>query len=156
MNHILKKVDNTLLELWIGILVWNICSALLSVWFVPDKANWLLGLAAGCLLAVGAAFHMWWALDRGLDDAGSAQGYVRRHSLIRYGVIILVMGIVMVTRFANPLAAFLGLMGLKAGAYMQPFIHSRLHGTQETYTAAGEPEDVSADMVNDNSKEVNL
>ncbi len=35
----------------------------------------------------------------------------------------MVMGITMVNGFTNPLAAFLGIMGLKVAAYMQPFTH---------------------------------
>ena len=38
-------------------------------------------------------------------------------------VIVIVMALVMVSGFANPLAAFLGLMGLKVAAYLQPFTH---------------------------------
>ena len=36
----------------------------------------------------------------------------------------------MITDFANPLAAFLGLMGVKAGAYLQPLIR-KLSGYKE-------------------------
>lgn len=39
--------------------------------------------------------------------------------------------VVMLTRAANPLAVFLGIMGLKAAAYLQPFVHRRLHPDKE-------------------------
>ena len=58
---------------------------------------------------------------------GAAQGFIRKHAFIRYAVIVAVFAVVMLTGAANPLAAFLGIMGLKAAAYMQPFIHKRRH-----------------------------
>ena len=74
---------------------------------------------------------MWWSLDRGLDREGAAQGFIRKHAFIRYAVIVGVFAAVMLTGAANPLAAFLGIMGLKAAAYMQPFIHKRRHPETE-------------------------
>lgn len=67
----------------------------------------------------------------GLDRGGAAQGYIRKTAFIRYAVIVVVFAVVMLTRAANPLAVFLGIMGLKAAAYLQPFVHRRLHPDKE-------------------------
>ena len=67
---------------------------------------------------------MYHSLDRALDlDAGSASKKIQVQSIIRYVFIVIIMGITMVNGYTNPLAAFLGIMGLKVAAYLQPFTH---------------------------------
>ena len=118
------KMDRTLLELSVGSMLWGILCQLTIVWFVKDKAGYSLGLWLGVLLAVAAGTHMWWSLDRSLDFMqDTAVKMVTKHYMIRYLVIVVVMGLIMISDFANPLSAFLGLMGLKVSAYIQPFTH---------------------------------
>lgn len=122
-----QKPDRTLLELSIGIIVWGALCQLAGVWFVADKTGYSLGLWMGTLLAVAAGVHMWWSLDRALDFAQDmAVKLMMKHNIIRYVAIVAVMAGIMVSGFANPLAAFLGLMGLKVAAYLQPFTHKVL------------------------------
>ena len=122
-----KKPDRTLLELSIGIVVWCLLCQVAGIWFVSDKAGYSLGLWMGTLLAVAAGVHMWWALDRALDFArDTAVKMMTKHNILRYLVITAVLALIMVSGIANPLAAFLGLMGLKVAAYMQPFTHKVL------------------------------
>ena len=45
--------------------------------------------------------------------------------MIRYFVVIIVFGILMITRIGNPLAAFVGVMGLKVSAYVQPMLSKK-------------------------------
>ena len=107
-----------------GSMLWGILCQLTIVWFVKDKAGYSLGLWLGVLLAVAAGTHMWWSLDRSLDFMqDTAVKMVTKHNMIRYLVIVVVMGLIMISDFANPLSAFLGLMGLKVSAYIQPFTH---------------------------------
>lgn len=117
-------IDKILLELSVGILFWGIICQAAGVWFVKDKAGYSIGLWMGVLLAVAAGIHMWWALDRSLDyGQDTAVKMITKHNIIRYLVIVAVMALIMVSGFANPLSAFLGLMGLKVAAYLQPFTH---------------------------------
>ena len=44
-------------------------------------------------------------------------------NLIRYGCIVIVFMIVLLTDVLNPLITFMGLMSLKVAAYLQPFTH---------------------------------
>lgn len=125
MKDMRKRVNETVRELWTGILIWGVLCQVIPVWFLEDRLGYSLGLWTGILLAAGCAFHMWRALDRGLDNEGNAESYVRKQALLRYAVILVVFAVLMLTGKANPLAAFLGIMGLKAAAYMQPFLHKR-------------------------------
>lgn len=83
-------------------------------------------------MAALAAYHMWRTLDRALDLEESAARVIQKNSILRYAVIVVVLGIIMVTEVCNPLAAFLGLMGLKVSAYLQPFTH-RLRSSKKKH-----------------------
>ena len=86
-----KKLNGTLREMWIGIIVWGALCGLITVWFVKDKIGCALGLLPGCLLAKSA---------------------------IRYGLLVLVFAFITATDFASPLTASLGVMGLKIAAIL--------------------------------------
>lgn len=122
----IKKIDETLLELIMGILLFGIICQLVGVWFVKEALKYTIGLWLGILLAVLSGIHMWWSLDRNLtinaDNEKGAQAYSTRANLIRYFVIVIVFLIICLTDFSYPLAAFLGIMGLKIGAYLQPLM----------------------------------
>ena len=118
------RIDRTLLELSIGSVIWGIACQLTIVWFVQDKADYSLGLWLGVILAVAAGVHMWWSLDRALDFMqDAAVKMMTKYNILRYLVIVVVMAAIMMSGFANPLSAFLWLMGLKVAAYIQPFTH---------------------------------
>lgn len=118
-----KKMDPTLLELWIGILAYGILFETVLLFFSREPA-YGAGLWIGVFLALAGAFHMWWSLDRGLDlpekDAVKSMG---TQNIIRYVILVIVMGILMCTDFANPIFAFCGYMGMKVSAYLNPLIH---------------------------------
>lgn len=120
----MKKINETLLQLLMGILIFEIVCQLIGMWFVPDKLKYTVGLWIGAILACLSACHMWWSLDRNLsinaDNEKGATAFATRANMIRYVVILLVFLILCLTTVAYPLAAFLGIMGLKIGAYLTP------------------------------------
>lgn len=73
-------------------------------------------------LAMAGIWHMWKVLDTALELGDGAQKYATSKNLLRYAVVLVVFAVLMLTHFADPLAAFAGLMGMKASAYLQPFI----------------------------------
>lgn len=118
------KSNLTLLEMWVGIVLFLIVCQMSIVWFVSDKLNFSIGLWLGGCMAILATLHLSISLERALDfDEGGAKKHMVIQNLVRYFVLIIFLGILMITDFANPLAAFLGIMGIKIGAYLQPFIH---------------------------------
>lgn len=120
----IKNINETLLELLTGILVLGLACQAVFVWFVQDKVSYSMGLWIGVFAAAGMAVHMWRTLDISLDlgEVGATKE-IRKQSLLRYGVVLILLGALMVTKAASPLAAFLGVMTLKAAAYLQPFLH---------------------------------
>lgn len=119
----LKKIDATLAELGGGIILFGLFCQVTVVWFIRDKAGFSLGLWLGVLAALGCAVHMWYSINRYLDYGIDAPRAAIRDNLLRYAVIVVVMGLVMVTGIVPPLAFFGGLMGLKAAAYLRPLTH---------------------------------
>ncbi len=118
-----NSINETLKELLIGIIVYGILIEAVFIWFVKEKLYFTCGLWVGVLLAVLAALHMWKSLDTGMDLGEKASKYVVTQNLVRYGVIVIAFGVLCIWDFGNPIAAFAGIMGLKAGAYLQPFTH---------------------------------
>ena len=131
MNKKTKKIDETLLGLLIGIIIFAVISQIAGMFFVKSMLMYTIGLWIGIILALACAYHMWWSLDRNLslnaDNEGAARAFAIKQSMIRYVVILLVFLVICITDFAYPLSAFLGIMGLKVGAYLQPVINRLLH-----------------------------
>ena len=124
MKELIKKISKTLKELLIGILFYGIIVEVIGICFIGDKVYFSIGLWFGVFLAMAAAIHMWWGLDKALDlDAENARKKMTAYSMFRYLAIIVVMAIVMITQIANPLVAVFGVFALKFGAYLQPLMH---------------------------------
>lgn len=122
-----RKINETLLELMVGIFLWGVLWQAAGIWFVSDKMGCSLGLWLGVLTALLCAVHMYRSLDRALDlSEKDAQKYMMSRSMMRYGLIIVVLLTLMVTEAGNPLCCFLGVMGLKAAAYLQPLLHKAM------------------------------
>ena len=129
------KNNTILIEMWTGSVLFGVLCQISIVWFVKDKAGFSIGLWFGVLAALLTILHLSISLDKALDlgEAGAKKHMVIQN-LVRYFVLIVFLSLLMITDFANPLAAFLGLMGVKAGAYLQPFVHmaySRIKNKKE-------------------------
>ncbi len=117
-----KKIDPTLFELCLGIVLYGIVFQLVLLFFFREF-SYSAGLWIGIILAVAGSIHMWWSLNRGLDQAArGAARTVGANSLIRYFVLVVIMIGLIYTDFANPIFAFCGYMGMKVSAYMNPWM----------------------------------
>lgn len=124
----LKEINTALPGLLLGIFLFGVLCQAAGLFFVPDKADYSIGLWAGVLTAVFMAFHMAVSLNSAVerDEKGARAGATRQY-LIRYCIIVLILAALMVTGAGSPLAAFLGIMGLKVSAYMQPALARLFH-----------------------------
>lgn len=144
MKEKIIRINRTLFELEVGILIFGaVCQ--LFVFLTKDKAGYSLGLWLGILTAAVGAFHMWWSLDRALDfPEKEAVKSLSTHNILRYGFIVVVFTLIAISGRANPLAAFLGIMGLKASAYMHFItqkVSRKIYGEEEIPAPAKEPVD---------------
>ncbi len=156
----LKKRNRTLLEMHIGMAAFGLLCQAVGIWFVGNKVIYSLSLWLGILLAGLAAVHMYRSLDRSLDQGDRAVKLIFRDYLIRYVLFAAILFMIIVTGKLNPLAVFLGYMGLKVSALIQPFTHRLCNrifhetdpvpepipedGPEERTVLSGETEDLPA------------
>lgn len=119
----LRRINRAVFELYVGIVFIGLLCQLIGMWFVQDKVLYTIALWLGIVLALVTVLHMYRTLDKALDMGADATKIVTKANLIRYGCIVIVFGIVLITEVLNPLITFMGLMSLKVAAYLQPFTH---------------------------------
>lgn len=132
MNRFSVEDDtNTLKEVWVGIIIYGCICELAGVFFVKAKSYYSLGIVAGTITALAYIYHMLWSLEQSIDQGEEfATKYMRKQNVIRYLVLVVLMLVFVYTNLLNPLSWFLGLMGVKAAAYLQPFTHKLLLGKE--------------------------
>lgn len=122
------RFSETVVEMWIGELIFGLVCELAGVWFVKDKIGCSIGLWLGIILSIFCTWHMYYSIDRSLSftnekDAGK---YLGSRYLIRYFAIIALIVVLYFTGIGDVFTAFLGYLGMKPAAYIQPFIHKLL------------------------------
>lgn len=132
----LKQINSALPGLLLGIILFGAVCQVAGCFFATDKADYSIGLWIGVLTAALMAFHMAFSLNIAVEmDEKGAQTSATRHNIIRYIAVVIILGSLMVTRIGNPLAAFLGVMGLKASAYLQPLFNKLSQNRNEDKTS---------------------
>ena len=121
----LRRFNEALPGLLLGILSYGLLIQITGVWFVEDKLRYSTGLWIGIALAAGMAVHMAMVIEE-IVNQGKGRAIVTAKSILRYVVVVIVFFVMMKFQLGNLITAFLGIMGLKAAAYMQPFIHKRI------------------------------
>lgn len=120
-----KRINAVLSELLCGIIFYGIVVQLAGVWFVADKLRYTSGLWIGIVLSAGMAVHMAVVLndaaDIGVEEP--ARKKVAIQSVLRYLVVVIVFFVTAQWKLGNLITLFIGVMGLKAGAYLQPLTH---------------------------------
>ena len=113
------------MEMWIVIMIWVCLCELIGVWFVQGRWAYTTGLILGAVLSCAGAYHMWYMLDKSLGtaDEKKAARMVGSGYAIRYALLIALVLILYFTGFGSPFTAFLGYIGMKPAAYLQPSIH---------------------------------
>ena len=118
----LKRINDALPGLVLGILVYGVVVELSGVWFVADKLRFTSGLAIGIALACGIAINMAMVLKDAADMYGETKAQARMiaRSGLRYIIVAVVFFVIAKWNIGNYIAAFLGVLGLKVSAYLQP------------------------------------
>lgn len=124
LKNWLNGLSDVLPDLLIGILLYGVVCEAVGLIFVKDRLFYSIGLLIGILCAMGMAVHMAWSLNRALDlgESGAVKK-MQLHNLLRYGIVVVVIFALWLSGIGNPVVAFLGIMGLKVAAYLQPFTH---------------------------------
>ena len=123
MINRLKEMNRALLELDLGIIFCGMVCQLAGIWLARHKGLYSISLCLGILLALLGTWHMFGTLNRALDLGDGAARVMVTGSMLRYAVLAIILGIVMITDVLNPLIVYLGYMMMKVAAYLQPFTH---------------------------------
>lgn len=123
-----RRLNQALPELLLGIFLYGIVIQLAGVWFVEDKVRYSSGLWIGIFTAMGMAYHIAKVIAEMVvyQDEAKVRMRVTGQSLLRYVVVVAIFAIMMYFDLGNLFTAFIGVMGLKISAYMQPLLHKAI------------------------------
>ena len=114
----------TLLELLAGIVFFGVLFELTGLIFVKDKLAHSIGMLLGIIIALAMATHMAFSLNSALDwDEENAKKAIWKSYLLRYAAVALCMGLIAYFGIGDIISCFIGIMSLKAAAYLQPHLH---------------------------------
>ena len=121
----LKRINPALPELILELVIYGLMIQFAGVWFVEDKLRYSMGLWIGIAAAAGMAVNMAVVI---LDTVElTAEKRASRKSAlfaaIRYIVVVAAFVITGIFNLGNLITMFIGVMGLKVAAYLQPFTH---------------------------------
>lgn len=120
-NESIDSAKLTFLEVLINVLFWGIVGQIVIL-FIPFpvfelSAGWWVGIAGAIFLET----HLYYTLsDIVMMSEGEADSELRKGMFIRYGVIVVVMAGLYLTKFINPVAFVFGVLMLKPAVYLQP------------------------------------
>ena len=112
-----KETRNLVLEVSSGIVIFT-AAAMLAALVVYPKPSVFTGLLLGMVLALAMFFSMAEVLDRSMKTEDSK--IVQKRTVL-FAVLVIV--VVWFPDQVNAVALVIGVLGLKAGAYLQPVIH---------------------------------
>ena len=127
----------------LGIIVYGVIVELAGVWFVTDKVRYTTGLLIGISLACGMAVNIATVLRDAVELYGedNAKKKIVAKSLLRYAVVVIVFFVMMKWNLGNLITAFIGVLGLKVSAYLQPFTHRVIQKLQGRGDVSSDSED---------------
>ncbi len=117
----LKRLNDALPMLCITILGYGVIAELIGVWFTEDKLRYTTGLLIGIACAEFMAVHLAIVI-RDAVESGAADGNTKMlsvKSVLRYFIVAVVVIGATALNLGNPIAIFIGLLGLKIAAYVQ-------------------------------------
>lgn len=133
----MRESKETLWDLYFGIGVFCILIAAVGVRLAEAKLTFVLGVAYGGIIAVILASHMYESVEKAIymDEEG-AKKYTQRMAVIRMWIMLVAIIVAMYLSdyFYLP-GVVLGILTLKASAYLQPIIHRRI--TSKFYKKGG-------------------
>lgn len=123
-----RRLNQALPELLLGILLYGIVIQVTGVWFAQDRLRYSSGLWIGIVTAMAMAYHIARIIAETIDcmDAHKVRVQITAKGILRYAAVVVVFSITMYFDLGNLVTLFLGVMGLKISAYLQPFLHKVL------------------------------
>lgn len=128
-----NSADKTIKELIIGIIAYGVLAQIICFFAAENLRYVSFGLWIGIGVAVGFAIHLKRSIEDSLDYGESgAVKHMRKTYAVRYTVTAIILGAAVYFEIGHPIALLAGVMGLKIGAYVQPYTHKVLNKLQKS------------------------
>ena len=121
----LKRLNEALPGLVLGIFIYGILLQLTGIWLVDDKLRYSTGLWIGIGCALFMAIDMAMSIEDGVS-IGTEDGAKKEtiaSAMFRYVIVLLVLVVMCYFKLGMILPAFFGVLGLKISAYVQPLFY---------------------------------
>ena len=121
----LKRLNEALPGLVLGIIIYGILLQAVGVWLVDDKLRYSTGLWIGIGCALFMAIHMAMSIEDAVS-IGTEDGAKKKtiaSAMFRYMVVLIVLVVMCYFNLGMILPAFFGVLGLKFSAYAQPLFY---------------------------------
>ena len=119
----MKRLNQALPGLVLGILAYGLLVELIGVWFVGDKIRYTTGLIIGIACAIGMAIHIAMIIEESVRIGEGHEKLLSFKSVLRYLVLCAVMIVMSYFKLGNMFTAIIGILGLKVSAYAQPLLN---------------------------------
>ena len=119
----MKRLNQALPMLVLGILAYGLLVELIGVWFVVDKIRYTTGLIIGIACAIGLAIHIAMIIEESVRIGEGHEKLLSFKSVMRYLVLCVVMIVMSHFKLGNMFTAIIGILGLKVSAYAQPLLN---------------------------------
>lgn len=121
----LKRINPVLPELILELILYGLIIQFTGVWFVEDKLRYSTGLWIGIIAAVLMAINMAVVILDTVESMAEKRASRKSalFSAIRYILVVAAFAVTGIFHLGNLITMFLGVMGLKVAAYLQPFTH---------------------------------
>ncbi|MDO4267673.1 MAG: hypothetical protein Q4C73_04295 [Eubacteriales bacterium] len=146
MEWLSRPTKRLLLEMSVGVILWNLVLAVLAAVFLPGFSYpvkpVILGLITGAAGAMLMLVHMAVITERALDSQSEsyANKFTVAASLLRKVVFVAALAFLWRIVKIDLLAAVIGAMGMKAGAYLQPLVRRVSGGGEKNEPFPGQPD----------------
>ena len=120
----LKRLNEALPGLVLGIIIYGILLQVTGIWLVDDKLRYSTGLWIGIGCALFMAIHMAMSIEDAVS-IGTEDGAKKKtiaSAMFRYMVVLIVLVVMCYFNLGMILPAFFGVLGLKFSAYAQPLL----------------------------------
>ena len=119
----MKRLNQALPGLVLGILAYGLLVELIGVWFVSDKIRYTTGLLFGIGCAIGMAIHIAMIIEESVRIVEGHEKYLSFKSVMRYLVLCAIIITMAFFKLGNMFTAIIGVLGLKVSAYAQPLLN---------------------------------
>ena len=127
MINWMKRLNQALPGLVLGIIIYGLLVELIGVWFVSDKIRYTTGLLIGIACAIGMAIHIAMIIEESVRIGEGHEKLLSFKSVMRYLVMCAIMITMVFFNLGNMITAVIGILGLKVSAYAQPLLIKAFH-----------------------------